>query len=143
MQAITTKYFGPTNTRGSKIKATAAAGSVTISYNCALSQDANHKAAALALCAKMEWEGNLISGDLPGGQSVFVFEPKTVTLMRDALGNLCQFVAGNRGNRDGNPYCKEEMCDALLALYLDQHDGQYPSDASEYINAADKYRKEI
>jgi hypothetical protein len=30
-QAIVTKYIGPTNTRGSRIKARAAAGSITLS----------------------------------------------------------------------------------------------------------------
>ena len=36
MQAIETRYLGPTNTRGSRIKATAAAGSITIHYDDAL-----------------------------------------------------------------------------------------------------------
>lgn len=143
MQAITTKYFGPTNTRGSKIKATAAGGSVTISYDHSLSMEENYKAAAIALCAKFKWEGNLIIGDLPNGGGVFVFEPKAVTMMREALGNLCQFVAGNRGNREGNPYCKLEVLNALKALYVDQHDGQYPKHISDVLDSANKYRKEI
>jgi hypothetical protein len=32
-QAIETKYMGPTNTRGSRIKATAAAGSVMVPFD--------------------------------------------------------------------------------------------------------------
>ena len=141
MQAITTKYFSPTDTRPSKIKATAAAGSVTVSYDHSLNAEANHKAAAMALCVTFKWEGNLNSGELPNGNRVFVFEPKSVTMMRDALGNLCQHVAGNRGNREGNAYCKPEMKDALQALYVDQHDGEYPLMPSDCFDAADKYYK--
>ena len=33
MQAIQTKYIGPTNTKGARIKAFCAAGSITIPYN--------------------------------------------------------------------------------------------------------------
>jgi hypothetical protein len=77
MQAIITKYFGPTNSRGSRIKATAAAGSVTISYPYELSGQACHRAAAEALVQKMGWNdahyGGLLGGQLPSGEYVFVF----------------------------------------------------------------------
>lgn len=65
VQAIVTKFFGPTNARGSRIKAKASAGSVTVSYNHSLSPSANHKAAALALAAKMDWKGEWFSGGMP------------------------------------------------------------------------------
>lgn len=141
MQAIITKYIGPTNSRGSRIKASASAGSVTIGYDDALGVEDNHHAAALALAIKMGWEkyGKLISGGTETG-FVFVFEPKACQLMRDALGNLCQFVAGNRGNRDGNPYAKPEMKDALTALHYDET-GAYP-DGVPY-NAADSFKTTI
>lgn len=51
-QAIETRYLGPTNTKGSRIKATAWAGSVTLPYNSELNVDQNHRAAAMALAAK-------------------------------------------------------------------------------------------
>jgi hypothetical protein len=54
MQAIVTKYIGPTNFRGSRIKATAAAGSITIPYEAALNPTQNHDAAALALANSMD-----------------------------------------------------------------------------------------
>ena len=77
MQAIITKYFGPTNSRGSRIKATCAAGSVTISYPYELSGQACHRAAADALVQKMGWNdahyGGLLGGQLPSGEYVFVF----------------------------------------------------------------------
>jgi len=78
MQAIQTKYLSPTNTRGARIKATAAAGSVTISYPYELSGQAVHRKAAEALCAKFDWDvesiyGQLIGGQLANGDYVFVF----------------------------------------------------------------------
>ena len=81
MQAIITKYFGPTNSRGSRIKATCAAGSVTISYPYELSGQACHRAAAEALVQKMGWNdahyGGLLGGQLPSGDYVFVFNNDT------------------------------------------------------------------
>lgn len=69
MQAIETKYFGSSNVKGSRIKATAEAGSVTVGYDHALDSEGNHKAAAMALQFKMGWipsEGNMY-GELKGG----------------------------------------------------------------------------
>jgi len=51
-QGIETRYLGPTNTKGSRIKASAWAGSVTVPYNHALNTEDNHRAAAMALAAK-------------------------------------------------------------------------------------------
>ena len=50
MQAIHTKYLPATNSRGSRIKATCDAGSVTIPYPHELSGDEVHRKAAKALC---------------------------------------------------------------------------------------------
>tara|TARA_R110000868_G_scaffold52456_1_gene165687 strand:- start:121 stop:378 length:258 start_codon:yes stop_codon:yes gene_type:complete len=55
MQAIVTKYLGPTYRRGSRVKATAQVGSLTLSWDYALNSDANHRAAALALANKYKW----------------------------------------------------------------------------------------
>lgn len=75
MCAITTKYLGPTNTRGGRIKASAKSGrdlSVTIPYPHELSQSGAHAAAALALCAKMNWKPDTLhTGATPDGY-VFV-----------------------------------------------------------------------
>ena len=51
-QAIHTRYMGPTNTKGGRIKATAWAGSVTVPYDHALNVEDNHRAAAGALLAE-------------------------------------------------------------------------------------------
>lgn len=64
-QAIITHYFGPTNYRGSRIKAKAAAGHLFLPWNCALNSDENHNAAAKALAEKLDWAGEWHSGGMP------------------------------------------------------------------------------
>lgn len=64
-QAITTRYIGPTNTRGSRIKATAAAGSVTLHYDDSLSSSVNHARAAEALANRFKWRGSWYGGGMP------------------------------------------------------------------------------
>jgi hypothetical protein len=78
MQAIQTRYFGPTNTKGARIKAWAAAGSITISYPYELSGQAVHRKAAEALVKKLGWDelANLLGGCLPNGDYCFVFNSK-------------------------------------------------------------------
>ena len=56
-QAITTKYLGPTNHRGSRVKATCDAGSLTVPWDYALNVEDNHAAAVNALAAKLDWKG--------------------------------------------------------------------------------------
>lgn len=67
MQAIHTKYFGPTNSRGPRIKAIAEAGEVTVPYDHSLDVPKNHAVAADALKRKLGWGGRLVSGCLSGG----------------------------------------------------------------------------
>ncbi len=57
-QAIQTKYLGPTNTKGSRIKATCFRGSLTVSYQYDLDERDNHKYACDKLCAKFDDEDN-------------------------------------------------------------------------------------
>lgn len=72
MQSIRTKYHGPSNVRGSRIKATAAAGSVTVGYSHAHDSEGNHIRAAQALAAKMGWSGEYVGGCNPDGSWTFV-----------------------------------------------------------------------
>lgn len=73
-QAIETKYLGPTNHRGGRIKASAQAGSVTVSYDHALDTYDNHRMAAIALMKKVGWKGGLKGdGNARGNGYVFVF----------------------------------------------------------------------
>lgn len=71
-QSIATKYIGPGNVRGSRIKATSSSGlSVTLTWDDELSTDANHTAAARALATKLNWSGQWVAGATPTG-CVFV-----------------------------------------------------------------------
>jgi hypothetical protein len=82
MKAITTRYAGPTNSRGARIIATDEDGNrVTIPYPHELDRDDGHTKAALALCTKMEWSGSLVRGGSKGGY-VFVWlsEEEIVTV---------------------------------------------------------------
>jgi hypothetical protein len=73
MKAIETRYFGPSNVKGSRIKAfDCDNNSVTIGYPHELSGEDCHRKAAEALCAKMKWTGELVGGSTKKGY-VFVF----------------------------------------------------------------------
>jgi hypothetical protein len=69
MQAILTKNLGPTNTKGSRIKATAQAGSIILSWDDTLNSDENHYSAALQYATRMGWlvRARLVPGCLPDG----------------------------------------------------------------------------
>jgi hypothetical protein len=65
-QAIVTKYIGPTNSKGARVKATAEAGSITLSWDHALNAGDNHRTAAEALAKKFHWPyERLIGGGMP------------------------------------------------------------------------------
>lgn len=53
MQAIQTKFLGPTNTRGSRIKATCWLTSMTVHYDHSASVEENHEAAIEALVCEL------------------------------------------------------------------------------------------
>lgn len=85
-QAIVTKYFGPRNTRGSRIKAYADAGYCYVEYDGSLSSELNHMAAAKKLADKFGWledkrkleemayldRPRLYGGGIPGNKYAFV-----------------------------------------------------------------------
>jgi hypothetical protein len=76
MQAIITKYIGPTNHRGARIKAIAAAGNVTVPYEYGTDTDGAHRVAAVAFCEKFDWTFDHIAGDLPDGSLAWVKIPR-------------------------------------------------------------------
>jgi hypothetical protein len=76
-QAITTKYLGPTNHRGSRIKANCAAGSLTIGWDDRWNQERNHIQAAMQLAKKLNWEFKFHGGCDARGDYVFVSETET------------------------------------------------------------------
>lgn len=68
MKAIVTKHLGPTNTKGARIKASAADGNqIIVPMDYEVSNEEAHLGAAYALCAKMNWLGYLAQGGLKNG----------------------------------------------------------------------------
>jgi len=75
MQAIRTRFAGPTDTRGARIVATSHYGRTVFAYDYALSAGENHVAAAAAhVSARMNPCGPyaLTSGTLPDGSHAHV-----------------------------------------------------------------------
>jgi hypothetical protein len=72
-QAIQTKYIGPSNFRGSRVKASAEAGSITLHWDHALNSEENHTRAAKTFADKYGWSGNWHIGALPGRGYAFVW----------------------------------------------------------------------
>lgn len=88
MQAIRTKYHGPTNYRGSRYSASAERGRISVPCDHSKNVDENHKAAALALVHRFAdedakkyatkkdlnpWLRPFVSGTLPDGSQAHVF----------------------------------------------------------------------
>lgn len=80
MQAIATKYIGPTNHHGSRISVSADAGRRIYSWDLALNVEENHTAAAERFARELRWIGasegaglngryRLVGGVLPKGAS--------------------------------------------------------------------------
>ena len=76
MQTITTKYIGPTNHRGARIKASCPAGSITLPFSYS-DRDGGHNATFIALVKKLGWQdhGTWYEGDTGNGK-VYVCSPK-------------------------------------------------------------------
>ena len=71
-QAIQTKFFGPSNVRGARVKAIADAGSITLHWNHALGVEGNHAATAHALASKLNWDGRWVGGGMKDHGYCFV-----------------------------------------------------------------------
>lgn len=81
MQALLTKYHGPTNTRGARLTAKAAAGSTSVPYDHGADFETNHRIASKALLVKLGWTpGNgytpFVGGCLPSGDYAWVATSK-------------------------------------------------------------------
>ena len=55
MQAIRTRFYGPTASKGARIIARCEAGSITVEFDYALSVEENHKVACDALRKRLKW----------------------------------------------------------------------------------------
>lgn len=67
MQAILTKYLPPTNTKGSRIKASCEARTIFVPWDHSVGEEPNHVAAAEALCVRMAEHNAKTYGTLPRG----------------------------------------------------------------------------
>jgi hypothetical protein len=72
-QAIETRYMGPTNYLGSRIKAKADAGSMVYDWDYGLNTQENHLKAAKALQEEFNWSGELSGGSLPSPHTGYCF----------------------------------------------------------------------
>lgn len=73
MKAIQARYFGPTNTKGSRIKVWAEGlPAIYRPYDYA-ERDAGRFNYALEYARKYHWQGTLVEGALPNGDSVYCF----------------------------------------------------------------------
>lgn len=69
MQAIITKYLGPTDYKPARVRATCQAKSIIVSWDDGLDIDGNHDAAAHRLAGELGWleHSSLAGGGLPDG----------------------------------------------------------------------------
>jgi hypothetical protein len=74
-QAIITKFLGPTNTKGARVKAYASGAriSITIPWDHAESGEKNHAFAARLLALRLDWTGTLQAGVISPGSVAHVF----------------------------------------------------------------------
>jgi hypothetical protein len=72
MRAIRTKYLGPTNNRGSRVKVIDEGYSdrprtIAVPWDYALNPDENHAAAARVALRRWDWSGRWVGGGLRDG----------------------------------------------------------------------------
>ena len=123
MQAILTKIIPATNTRGTRIKATCAAGSLTVDYHSVdeggiFSEQDRHAAVARMLVKKIwgdrpqEQNHDVITGCLPSGDYCHVLSsfPIAAQKMRDSI---------REGSPHGNPWREGHACRPVLDALAD------------------------
>lgn len=75
-QAITTRYAGPTNSKGSRILVRSGGGlKMTVPWNYALDIAANHAVAAETMARRQGWAGDWHGGSTPDGYAFVVAVP--------------------------------------------------------------------
>lgn len=73
MKAIQTKFIGPSETRGARVKAWVNGNAATVSWDHGLEVVDNHASAARKLVASLGWPGRLVGGTLPDESMAWVF----------------------------------------------------------------------
>lgn len=113
MQAIRTRYHGPSNSRGSRISAKCEAKTIYVSYDHALSIDGNHKAACAALIAKMQWDTDHYADVVCGvfdNDHYWVFDDKRLKALKAFVNSYRQCTWS------GNPWAKPEFQACVTAI---------------------------
>lgn len=72
MQAIETRWLGPTNFRGDRVVARCDAKRIIVPWDYSKNPEKNHRAAARRLIAELEWFGSWVSGSIPGSPGDYV-----------------------------------------------------------------------
>lgn len=85
LKAITTKYHGATNTKGSRISARSDRKTIMRSYDHELSHSCNHRLAACELAAEFKWTGSFVGGSLPTGNGFCFVNMGAIGTDSDAL----------------------------------------------------------
>lgn len=111
-QAIVTKYIGPTNRRGTRVKAISAASTLTVDWNYDWDGQQNHIHAARILAIELNWleKNDIMGGSLPNSPGYcFVLIPKTGLL--DACKRAAVCIA--EWNQAERPECLTELLAAI------------------------------
>lgn len=113
MQAIRTRFHGPTNTTGACIRAKCEAGSIRMSYRHELDSEANHKAACELLRAKMKWNtpphADMVGGCF-AGDWYWSFDDKRLQSLRAIVNSM------RAATWSGNPWMREEFRNGISAI---------------------------
>ena len=80
MYTITTRYLGPTNNRGPRVRASTFESAVTIPYDHSKNVEDLHRDAMLALCRKLKWDGTWVCGTLPNQDVVWTCSKSWTTV---------------------------------------------------------------
>lgn len=86
MQAIQTKYHGPTNARQARVSAVCETGRISLPWDDELDSEGNHIAAAAALIKKLRWGGQWIGGGLKGAGYAFAHCDSPVRIDTGVIG---------------------------------------------------------
>lgn len=75
-QAIRTRYLGPTDSKGSRVVASCAAGRRIVPWDHAQDPEGNHRLAARLLASRLDWRGQFFGGCNPDGSYSWInWEP--------------------------------------------------------------------
>ena len=92
-QAIETRYLRATDTKGARIKATAAAGRATVPYDYELDVPDAHRVAADALIAKMGWQGTFAQGGNVKGDGYYFVNAHLIAAAPELLAALQEVLS--------------------------------------------------